>query len=100
MPQCSSVIGDDVYDTNTSAGGRDDQSCLSRPGPDRECSGVYLRLLDAEEAGADWREVVTVVFGLDPVAEPERSHTIYASHLERARWMSRQGYRDLVWPKA
>lgn len=66
---------------------------------DRAHCGVYLRLLDAAEAGADWREVVTIVFGLDPQEEPGRTRTMYASHLERARWISRQGYRELVWPR-
>ena len=66
---------------------------------DRVQCGAYLRLLDAEEAGADWREVAAIVFGVDPVQEPKRSEAMYASHLARAHWMSRQGYRDLVWPK-
>ena len=27
---------------------------------------TYLRLLDAAEEGADWREAVRIIFGLDP----------------------------------
>ena len=53
---------------------------------------TYLRLLDAAEEGADWREVVQIVFGLDPA----RARSVHDSHLARARWMSRTGYRDLV----
>jgi hypothetical protein len=59
---------------------------------------TYLRLLDAAEEGADWREVVQVLFGLDPTCEPERARTVHDSHLARARWMSRVGYRDLLRP--
>ena len=57
---------------------------------------TYLRLLDAAEEGADWREVVHIIFGLDPQREPDRAHSVHDSHLARARWMSRTGYRDLV----
>jgi hypothetical protein len=67
---------------------------------DRTHGGVYLRLLDADEAGADWQEVVAIVFGLDPAHEPERSQAMHASHLERARWISQKGYRKLVWRDA
>ena len=57
---------------------------------------TYLRLLDAAEAGADWREVVQVIFGIDPKGEPARARSVHDSHLARARWMSRTGYRDLL----
>jgi Uncharacterized conserved protein (DUF2285) len=57
---------------------------------------TYLRLLDAAEEGADWREVVQIIFGLDPQHEPEHARSVHDSHLARARWMSRTGYRDLV----
>lgn len=33
---------------------------------------TYLRLLDADAEGADWREVVTLLFGLNPKREPDR----------------------------
>ena len=56
----------------------------------------YLRLLDANEDGADWREVVMVLFELDPAAEPERTQRMHASHLARARWMTEVGYAHLL----
>lgn len=59
---------------------------------------TYLRLLDAAEEGADWPEVVQVIFGLDAGREPERARKVHDSHLARARWMSRTGYRDLLRP--
>ncbi len=57
---------------------------------------TYLRILDATAEHADWREIVLLVFGLDPEREPERARRIYDSHLARARWMTECGYRDLV----
>jgi len=57
---------------------------------------TYMRLLDAAAEGADWREVVSVVFALDPAREPERAKVIHDSHLARARWMTRTGYRYLL----
>ena len=57
---------------------------------------TYLRLLDAAEEGADWREAVRIVFGLDPAREPERARIVYDSHLARARWMTETGYRYLL----
>lgn len=57
---------------------------------------IYLRLLDAQTEGADWREAVSVLFGLDPEREPERAQRVHRSHLARARWMTEHGYRQLV----
>ena len=57
---------------------------------------TYLRILDAAEDGADWREVVNIVFGLDATAEPDRARLVHDSHLERARWMTSHGYRHLL----
>ena len=59
---------------------------------------TYLRLLDSANEGADWREVVSIIFGLDPLREPERAKTVHDSHLARARWMTEFGYRDLLRP--
>ena len=63
---------------------------------DREHMKLYMRLLDANRDGADWREAVSVLFGIDPEREPERAQLVHASHLARARWMTEQGYRQLV----
>ncbi|MFG1303010.1 DUF2285 domain-containing protein [Xanthobacter autotrophicus] len=63
---------------------------------DRTHMKLYLRLLDAATDGADWREVVSVLFGLDPAREPERARRVHDSHLARARWMTTDGYRLLV----
>lgn len=63
---------------------------------DREHMTLYLRLLDAARDGADWREAVQILFGLDPDVDPQRSRHIHDTHLARARWMSELGYREIV----
>ena len=63
---------------------------------DRAHMKLYLRLLDAETDGADWREAVELLFGIDPAKEPERASRVHRSHLARARWMTGQGYRQLA----
>lgn len=57
---------------------------------------LYVRLLDADAESADWREVVEVLFGLDAKAEPERALRIYTSHLDRAKWMTKSGFCELL----
>jgi hypothetical protein len=63
---------------------------------DRRHLVLYVRLLDAAEEGAEWTEVVRVLFGLDPRQDPERARRVHDSHLARARWMTEHGYRDLL----
>jgi len=63
---------------------------------DRDHAVTYLRLLDAEEAGADWQEVSRVVLGIDPRGDFERAQVMHATHLARAKWMRDGGYRDLL----
>lgn len=65
---------------------------------DARHAGTYLRLLDAEREGADWREVVRIVFGLDPAREPQRARLVHESHLARARWLTETGYKHLLRP--
>ncbi|MGY4403528.1 DUF2285 domain-containing protein [Bradyrhizobium sp. USDA 3315] len=66
---------------------------------DEQHLAIYVQLLMAEEEGADWREVVQVIFGLDPAREPERAKIVHESHLARARWMTEAGYRYLLDPR-
>ncbi|MBV1829078.1 DUF2285 domain-containing protein [Komagataeibacter sp. AV436] len=58
--------------------------------------GIYLRILDAEEAGADWCEVARIVLGRDPVADRDGARRCWDSHMARARWMRDTGYRQLL----
>ena len=37
---------------------------------------TYLRLLDADAEGADWREVARIVLNLDAEKEPERTKQV------------------------
>jgi hypothetical protein len=57
---------------------------------------TYLRLLDADAAGADWREVAKLVLHIDPERDPERARRTWTSHLARAKWMRDSGYRQLL----
>jgi hypothetical protein len=52
---------------------------------------TYIRLLQAEGEGADWREVARIVLHIDPEREPDRARTTYQSHLARAKWVTEQG---------
>jgi hypothetical protein len=63
---------------------------------DRAHIKLYMRLLDAAADGADWREAVEILFGIDPVREPERARHVHDSHLARARWMTHTGYKHLL----
>ena len=57
---------------------------------------TYLRLLEADAEGADWRDVARIVLHLDPANNPEQAKKIWDSHLARARWMTENGYRHLL----
>lgn len=56
----------------------------------------YLRLLEAEAEGADWREVAQFVLQIDPNEHYCRAKRRYDSHIARAHWMSEQGFRQLM----
>lgn len=65
-------------------------------GYDRAHAITYLRLLDAEAEGVDWREVSRIVLGCDPDGDPDCSRKTYDTHLARARWMTTNGYEHLL----
>ncbi|GAN94632.1 hypothetical protein Gbth_076_024 [Gluconobacter thailandicus F149-1 = NBRC 100600] len=56
---------------------------------------TYLRLLDAEADRADWAEVARIVLHRDP-ADAERTRICWKSHLARAQWMTKIGYRKIL----
>lgn len=62
---------------------------------DRAHAATYLRLLDAHQAGASWRDAVRQIFKLDPDSDPVRLERMHRTHLERAQWMRDHGYREL-----
>jgi Uncharacterized conserved protein (DUF2285) len=63
---------------------------------DRAHLKLYMRLLDAAAAGADWQEAAPVLFGIDLEVESGRAEAVYKSHLARAKWMTDHGYRQLL----
>jgi type VI secretion system activator RovC-like protein len=63
---------------------------------DEEHIITYLRLLDADADGADWREVTQMVLHIDPEREPARARQAFDTHLARAKWMTEYGYRHLL----
>ena len=65
-------------------------------GYDERHAITYLRLLDADAEGADWKEVAKIVLRIDPAREPDRARRTWESHLARARWMTEKGYRHLL----
>jgi predicted GNAT family N-acyltransferase len=71
-------------------------SASALTGYDEQNLITYLRLLDAEEDGADWIEVARIVLHLDPDREPQHARRAWETHLARARWMKEHGYRHLL----
>lgn len=63
---------------------------------DNKHSVTYLRLLDAAADGAPWQEAAAIIMGFNLDGDAERAERVHASHLERARWMTRTGYRHLL----
>ncbi|MGX4770573.1 DUF2285 domain-containing protein [Bradyrhizobium guangdongense] len=58
---------------------------------DEEHVVTYIRLLQAEGEGADWREVARAALHIDPEREPDRARNAYESHLARAKWVTEHG---------
>jgi type VI secretion system activator RovC-like protein len=63
---------------------------------DEEHLITYLRLLDADVNGADWRDVARIVLHLDPEHDSDRAWRAFESHLSRAKWMTEHGCRHLL----
>ena len=63
---------------------------------DRTHGPTYLRLLDAERAGASIKEMAPAIFGIDPQEEPGRALQVVDAHLKRAHWMIERGYRHFL----
>lgn len=58
---------------------------------DRRNLLTYAELLDAADAGLDWREGSLDILGIDPVADADRARCCWDSHLARARWIVGEG---------
>ena len=57
---------------------------------DEEHIDTYLRVLNAAQDGADWREISRNVLRVDPDHDAERARAVFDSHLARAKWMTHQ----------
>lgn len=57
---------------------------------------LYARLLDADAEGADWQEIVSVLFGIDAGSDHDRARSVYTAHLARAKWMTTNGFCELL----
>ncbi|WP_036732559.1 DUF2285 domain-containing protein [Paracoccus sanguinis] len=57
---------------------------------------LYIRLLDADRQGADWREIVASLFDLDHSKDIDRAFRVYSTHLDRAKWMTTSGFCALL----
>jgi hypothetical protein len=49
-----------------------------------------------DAAGIDWRTTAQLVSSLDPEVDLGRAQLVYDTHLARAHWMTRVGYRLLL----
>ena len=63
---------------------------------DNQHDETYLRLLDSDNNGVSKDEMARTILDIDPASEPERARKSLDSHLKRARWMSKVGYRLLL----
>jgi len=61
---------------------------------DRAHFKLYLRLLDAGEHGVYWKTAALEIMGLE--TDDSNAKTCWQSHLQRAKWMSNSGYRQLL----
>lgn len=57
---------------------------------------AYLRLIDADNEGLDWRETTAAILGVNAATDPQRAKAMHDSHLARARWMTEIGYAHLL----
>ena len=56
----------------------------------------YLRILDSSREDGAWQQAARDILGIDPDREPARAQRAYDTHLARAQWMSKIGYRHLL----
>ena len=57
---------------------------------------TYIRLLDADADGIPWEEASHSILHINPETEPERARRAHRTHLARAQWMTRVGYRHIL----
>jgi hypothetical protein len=65
---------------------------------DRVYTTLYLRLLDADAAGVDWRAAGRDILGLNTDIDTDSAKRTFDAFLDRAIWMTRTGYKLLLKP--
>ncbi|MEQ1715192.1 MAG: DUF2285 domain-containing protein [Hyphomicrobium sp.] len=65
---------------------------------DRVYAALYIRLLDADAAGVDWRTAGREILGLEPDVDTYAAKRTFDAFLDRAKWMTRTGYKLLLKP--
>jgi len=68
----------------------------SLTGYDEQHAITYMRLLDADAEGADWREVARIVLHIDPDREPDRARQIFERLSCPCQMRASHGYG---WPR-
>lgn len=61
---------------------------------DRRQLALYAALLDAEDAGTEWRDTAIGLMHLDP--DQAGAQLCWQSHLDRARWIVGEGLSEAV----
>jgi len=62
---------------------------------DREQFQRYIRLLDAKAAGMSEDDMCRTILDIDPDTNRLDALRVLSSHLNRAIWMSKTGYRAI-----
>ena len=63
---------------------------------DRAHVQTYIRLLDASANGVGWKVAAREILNIDPSLDPASAKLAFDTHLARAEWISRVGYRALL----
>ena len=63
---------------------------------DRAYASIYVQLLDATSAGADWQTVAKDVLKLDASMNVDSAKKIFDRFHARAVWMTQAGYKLLL----
>ncbi|MDZ4841634.1 MAG: DUF2285 domain-containing protein [Hyphomicrobium aestuarii] len=63
---------------------------------DRLYATLYLRLLDADAAGVEWKTASRQILHLDPTDNDDHAKRVFDRFLARAKWMTQVGYALLL----
>jgi hypothetical protein len=59
-------------------------------------ASLYAQLLDAADAGMEWKEGAARFLSRDPFADPEGAWLCWEQHVARARWIVDTGFPKLA----